>query len=174
MDDTSNGNTIRDNAQALAQRAVRALPATTRRVARNTPDDINRDIQQQIEASVRYYAEHPEQIGRRLAELDREWDIERTLEANAATIALTGTAFGTLIDRRFLAIPLLVTGFLLQHALQGWCPPVMFFRRRGVRTAEEIAVERFALKALRGDFRNVDQASDALTRAGAALIAARI
>jgi hypothetical protein len=69
---------------------------------------------------------------------------------------------------------MLVTGFLLQHAVQGWCPPVKYFRRRGVRTAEEIAEERFALKALRGDFRNVDQASDALTRADAALIAARI
>jgi len=63
---------------------------------------------------------------------------------------------------------------LLQHAVQGWCPPVTYFRRRGVRTGEEIAEERFALKALRGDFRNVDQASDALTRADAALIAARI
>src|SRR6185503_5152510 len=42
MDDTSNGNTLRDNAHALAARAARALPATTRRVARNTPDEINR------------------------------------------------------------------------------------------------------------------------------------
>ena len=171
MDDTSNGNTLRDNAQAIAARAV---PATTRRVARNTPDDINRDIQQQIEATVRYYAEHPEQIGRRLAELDREWDIERTLEANAAAVALTGTVLATFVSRRFLGIPMLVSGFLLQHAVQGWCPPVTFFRRRGVRTAEEIAQERFALKALRGDFRNVDQAADALTRAEAALIAAGI
>ena len=174
MDDTSNGNTLRDNAHALAARAARALPATTRRVARNTPDEINRAIQQQIEASVRYHAEHPEQIGRRLAELDSEWDIERTLEANAAAIALTGTVLGTFVNRRFLGIPMLVTGFLLQHAVQGWCPPVTYFRRRGVRTGEEIAEERFALKALRGDFRNVDQASDALTRADAALIAARI
>jgi hypothetical protein len=174
MDDTSNGNTIRDSAQAVAARAARTLPATTRRVAKNPPDDINRDIQQQIEASVRYYAQHPEQIGRRLAELDREWDIERTLEANAATVALTGTVLGILVNRRFLGIPLLAIGFLLQHALQGWCPPVAFFRRRGVRTAEEIAEERCALKALRGDFRNADQAPDALTRANAALIATRI
>src|SRR5690348_10746194 len=37
-------------------------------------------------------------------------------------------------------------------ALQGWCPPVPFFRSRGVRTAYEINQERYALKALRGDF----------------------
>jgi hypothetical protein len=170
MKDTNNG-TLRGSAQVIAERVV---PSTTRRVARNTPDEINRGIEQQIEASVRYYAEHPEQIGRRLAELDREWDIERTLEANAAAVALTGTVLGTFINRRFLGIPMLVSGFLLQHAVQGWCPPVGYFRRRGVRTAEEIARERYALKALRGDFRNVDQAADALTRADAALIAAGI
>jgi hypothetical protein len=50
---------------------------------------------------------------------------------------------------------MLVTGFLLQHALQGWCPPVPFFRRRGVRTEAEIDRERYALKAVRGDFRHV-------------------
>ena len=27
---------------------------------------------------------HPEGIGRRLRELDREWDVERALEANAS------------------------------------------------------------------------------------------
>ena len=42
--------------------------------------------------------------------------------------------------------------FLLQHAIQGWCRPVPFFRKRGARTMREIDEERFALKALRGDF----------------------
>ncbi len=50
------------------------------------------------------------------------------------------------------------TWFLLQHALQGWCPPVPFFRERGVRTAAEIGRERYALKALRDDFRNLKSA----------------
>ena len=45
--------------------------------------------------------------------------------------------------------------FLLQHALQGWCPPLPLFRRLGVRTAREIARERYALQALRGDFDDV-------------------
>lgn len=50
-------------------------------------------------------------------------------------------------------LPAAVSAFLLQHALQGWCPPVPFFRKRGVRTPAEIAAERNALKLLRGDFR---------------------
>ena len=74
------------------------------------------------------------------------------METNAAAIALTGTLLGLFVDKRFLAVPLVVSTFLLQHAVQGWCPPLPFFRRRGVRTMREIDEERYALKALRGDF----------------------
>ncbi|MGH7194555.1 MAG: hypothetical protein ACREJM_13640, partial [Candidatus Saccharimonadales bacterium] len=59
------------------------------------------------------------------------------------------------VNRKFLALPVLVGGFLLQHALHGWCPPVPLFRRLGVRTAAEINQERFALKSLRGDFKHL-------------------
>ena len=41
---------------------------------------------------------------------------------------------------------------MIQHALQGWCPPLAVLRRLGFRTAKEINEERFALAALRGDF----------------------
>lgn len=93
-----------------------------------------------------YHRQHPQLIQRRLRELDAEWDIERTLEANAATLIVTGSVLGLTLSRRFLGIPLVVGGFLLQHALQGWCPPLPVFRRLGLRTAEEIQEERSALK----------------------------
>src|SRR5213592_3015395 len=67
-------------------------------------------------------------------------------------ISRTAPLLGIFFDRRFLALPIAVTAFLLQHAVQGWCPPVPFFRKRGVRTMREIGEERFALKTLRGDF----------------------
>lgn len=102
----------------------------------------------------RYAAAGPGAIERRLEELDREWAIERTLEANASSIALLGLGLGTFVDRRFYLLPAAVAGFLLQHALQGWCPPVPLFRSLDVRTASEIAEERYALKILRGDFRD--------------------
>jgi hypothetical protein len=41
---------------------------------------------------------------------------------------------------------------MMQHVLQGWCPPLPLFRRAGFRTCEEIQIERAALKAVRGDF----------------------
>ncbi len=132
------------------------IPSTTMRVPEHTSEHVNEQIRRQTEENIaRYAAAGPEAIDRRLEELDHEWDIERTLEANAATIALIGLGLGATVDRRFNWLPTAVVAFLLQHAIQGWCPPVPVFRRLGVRTASEIAQERYALKALRGDFQGV-------------------
>ena len=126
-----------------------ALPSTVNRVPAHTAEHVNQQIRRRTERSVAYYRQHPQQIGRRLRELDREWDIERTLEANAATLVVAGAVLGLTVDRKFLGIPLVVGGFLLQHALQGWCPPLPVFRRLGLRTAAEIQHERSALEAIR-------------------------
>jgi len=148
------------------------FPATAQRVESSGDEAANRRIQRQIEVNVHYYALHPHEIDTRLAELDEEWDIERMLEATAATLALSGTVLGIMRHRAFLALPLAVTGFLLQHALQGWCPPAAVLRQRGVRTAAEIGSERAALKALRGDFASVERMPNAPERANAAFQAA--
>jgi hypothetical protein len=132
------------------------LPTTVDRVPAHAPDRYNEKIRQQIRENVEIHAAlGPRAIGMRLQEVDREWDIERLLEANAATIALVGLGLGAFLDRRFLLLPAAVATFLLQHAIQGWCPPVPLFRALGVRTASEIDEERSALKALRGDFDDV-------------------
>ncbi len=133
---------------------------------------IDHRIRRRIEESIHYYAMHPEEIDARLAELDREWDLERVLEANAAGVALVGMLLGLTRHRGFLALPLVAAGFLLQHALQGSCAPVRLLRRRGVRTAVEIASERAALKSLRGDFAAVERMPNAPERANAAFRAA--
>jgi hypothetical protein len=130
-----------------------ALPATERRVIRNTAPEVNARIAEETEARVAQAARQPSRIDGRLAQLDREWDMERTLEANAAAIGLAGLGLAALTgERRLLWLPAAVSGFLLMHALQGWCPPVPLFRRMGVRTTAEINAERAALKSLRGDF----------------------
>jgi hypothetical protein len=122
---------------------------------------VNTEIQKQTERNVAHYAQAGgNAINRRLAELDHEWDIERMLEANAATVALVGLTLGATVDRRWFLFPAVVAGFLLQHAVQGWCPPLPVFRRLGIRTQSEIEQERFALKALRGDFQTVTNRSD--------------
>ena len=151
------------------------IPNTTERVPRHTDEAVNRRIEAELNASVRWRARHPQAIGKRLRELDEEWDIERTLEANAATLALVGTVLGATADRRWLLLPAAVTAFLLQHAVQGWCPPLPVLRRLGFRTSREIDVERNALKALRGDFGPIGPGpGDPDSRVSHALMAARL
>ncbi|MCE7964610.1 DUF2892 domain-containing protein [Nitrospirales bacterium NOB] len=134
------------------------MPATASRVEQSTDAQINDRIRRETERNVAHFAkEDHDEITRRLEALDREWDVERTLEANAASVALLGLGLGALVDRRFFVLPGMVAGFLLQHAIQGWCPPVPVFRRLGFRTATEIALERYALKLLRGDFAELSQ-----------------
>src|SRR5258705_6461473 len=96
------------------------MATTTRdRVPSNTAGDIDRSIQQSIEHSIRYHQKHKNQIARRLQELDEEWDIERTIEANAAAVSLFGLTWGLLGRSRGVLLTAAVSGFLLQHALQG-------------------------------------------------------
>lgn len=138
------------------------VPGTQERVPRYTAEEVNRRIERETEERLAYYSERPEEIPRRLKELDREWDIERMLEANAAALAFAGTALGIAGRRGWLLLPVLVTGFLFQHAVQGWCPPLPVLRRLGFRTAQEIERERNALRALRGDYDGLAQAQDRL------------
>ena len=143
--------------------------ANADRVRANTAEEINRRIDREIEIRVREYSQQTEnEITRRINELEREWDIERLLETNASALAFTGLVLGMTRNRKWLIVPSVVLPFLLQHAIQGWCPPVPIFRRLGVRTRDEINREKYALKALRGDFEEIDsmrrpeEAEDAL------------
>jgi hypothetical protein len=129
------------------------LPATEERVPLNTRSTVNDRIQGRTLHDVsRFVGVDPFFIDERIRELEREWDVERTLEANAASVALVGVVLGFAADRRFFLLPGLVAAFLLQHALQGWCPPLPLIRRLGIRTAREIQDEIIALRILRGDF----------------------
>jgi hypothetical protein len=151
------------------------LPNTVARVPLNTSEEINQRIERETNRRVHFFAANPVGIDRRLRELDEEWDIERVLEANAASVTLAGTVLAATVHKRWLMLPALVGGFLLQHAIQGWCPPVPVLRRLGYRTAREIETERIALKALRGDFGRVGPAdSERDSAASHALQAARL
>jgi hypothetical protein len=145
------------------------ISSTTDRVVKNTPECINRQIRETTEKNVRCAAAGGvEAIEQRIAELDREWDIERALEANAAVASILGVVFGITRSRKWFVFPAVVGGFLLQHAIQGWCPPVPILRGLGFRTQSEIEKERYALKALRGDFRDI-QAGEGVSGAAEAL-----
>jgi hypothetical protein len=130
------------------------IPSTVSRVARHTATRFNTRIHEQTERNIsQTVAGGRRAVERRLAALDHEWDIERTLEANAATVSLIGYALGAFVHRRFFALPALVAAFLLQHAVQGWCPPLRLFRQLGVRTQSEIERERRRLEGYLRDMR---------------------
>jgi hypothetical protein len=132
------------------------LPSTMSRVRVNTCESVNQQIMRRTEASIRSAAAGGrDAIDRRLRVLEEEWDIERFVETMAPTFTLLGIGLGLTRHRAWFALPVIVQGFFLQHALQGWCPPIPVLRRLGVRTLDEIEEERFALKTLRGDFRSV-------------------
>ena len=88
----------------------RALPARS--------DDSDARIRQQTERNLSFYAEHPELIDQRLTELDAEWPAERILGTQLAAAGLAGLTLG-LFNRRFLLLPALALGFLLQTSVQG-------------------------------------------------------
>jgi hypothetical protein len=132
------------------------IPSTVERVPLNTAQGVNEAIRRRTDERVaRLAAEGPKAIATRLAELGQEWDIERTLEANAAAASLLTVMLGAAASKKWFLMTGVVAGFLLQHALEGWCPPLPIFRRLGFRTQSEIDYERYALKALRGDFRDL-------------------
>ena len=119
------------------------------RVRRSTDIEVNRRIDRQTDANIESYSS----LGRaavlsRIDALDREWDVERILEVNAPTLALSGLVLGVTVNKKWLFVPGIVLSFLLQHGLQGWCPPLPILRRLGVRTRGEIDREKYVLKAV--------------------------
>ena len=132
------------------------LNSETDPVRANTTPDALKAIDTSIEEKILYFSTQPKDvISKRIHQLEREWDIERWIETNASSLALTGLVLGLTKSRKYLVLTGTVLSFLLMHAIQGWCPPVPLLRKMGVRTRSEIDREKFALKVLRGDFQDV-------------------
>lgn len=130
------------------------------RVEAHTRDHVNQFIHDQTQARIAYLARNPSQIPERMRQLEREWDIERALETGSATLSLTGVILSVVHHKRWLILPAVVQSFFLQHALQGWCPPLPLFRRMGIRTMREIMEERGALEKLMNVRRSSGRGAD--------------
>lgn len=116
------------------------------RVRNSTSEEINSQIDDVTNSNIQYYSTRPAwEVKQRILALEKEWDIERVLEVNASTLALTGLVLGMTLNKKWFALPAVVLPFLLQHGLQGWCPPLPILRRMGIRTQDEIGREKYAL-----------------------------
>lgn len=122
------------------------MPYGKDRVQEASSSKANEEINQKTKDNIQYYSSADEAtIKARIKELDKEWDIERTLELNASILAFCGVILGATVHKRWLILPGIVMSFLAQHAIQGWCPPLPLFRKMGIRTQKEIEAERHAL-----------------------------
>lgn len=152
-----------------AQESTTALRSRPQTPGTNAPR-VDQAVLQRI---WQYAQKSPEEITRRIEELDREWDLERVLESHAAALSLTGVMLSALVRRRWLLLPAGVLALMLQHSLMGPGLPAKMLRHLGVRTRREIDAEKYALRMLRGDFDNLKSVNESTHRAIEALRVAR-
>lgn len=108
----------------------------------------------------KYSGKSPSEISLRIKQLDKEWDIERVLDLVMSALALFGIAGSFIISRYSIIAPIILLLFFIWHAFQGWCPPIPLLRYFKIRTRPEIDREKYALKAMRGDFKHLDNDKD--------------
>jgi hypothetical protein len=129
------------------------------RVREHTSTASLRRIDSKTRASVQEAATlSTEAIERRMADLDREWDVDRAVMANfailggvSATLAMRDLKRTGRASSGWLVLFGTQVAFLLNHAVRGWCPPLPVFRRLGFRTQKEIDAERQALSNILRD-----------------------
>lgn len=133
------------------------FPPTTKRVAINTHPSTNASIRNNTLRRINIYKNSSDKIlSDNVGKLNSEWDVERVLELKAACIVLGSTILGLKTNKKYWFLISGTAGlFLLQHSLQGWCPPVPLIRKFGFRTSEEINNEKIVYKLLKDDFVNI-------------------
>jgi hypothetical protein len=133
------------------------MSLTTDRARRHTAAEVLRRIDDDTFGALLDNGDgSPAEVRQRLAELDHAWDLDRMIEVEASLVGLMGLALGARIDRRFLGLSVLASGGVFLYATRGFYPLLPLFRRLGIRTSREISRERYALKALRGDFAGLE------------------
>jgi len=139
------------------------FPPTIEQVNQHTTPEVNKKIIEKTNCKVTRAATLSRaELDKRQQQLRHEWDLERTFEALASVLVVIGSLLSLFKSRCFSLLALVAGVFLLQHALQGWSPPLTLIRRLGLRTSDEIASERTALGLLNGDLRSSSDPVEAL------------
>ena len=108
-----------------------------------------------VQDSVRFYASlGTAAIEERLRSLDEEPDQETVTALALAGAGTAGLLFGFLGSRLWRLLAWLSLPLLFAHARGNLKAPADFLRTLGLRSRREIQEERYALKILRGDFRD--------------------
>ena len=133
------------------------IKLTHDRVRENTSRKALERIDRQTEENIhRYASQDRAAIRERIEALNKEWDTERALEVTSGINVLLGLTLGLTVNRRWLLLSAVSASFLVQHTLQGWCPPLPVFRSLGIRTKNEIEQERDALMEILENNKGID------------------
>jgi hypothetical protein len=149
---------------------------STDAVRSHAPIEVNKRIDERVERCVRHMAQQDRpEITRYLEKLEREWDLNRAVMVAGSLLSVLGLWLGRRDGGRWRILGGMAAGLMLQHGLMGFGPLAEMVRAvGGVRTRREIDLEKFALKALRGDFERIPKSDGGpLARANAALVAAQ-
>jgi len=111
----------------------------------------------------------PAAIDDRLAELDRERSAGRMAKGTLGVVTLVGCVLAAVHSLWWLVLPGIACLFLLQYMFTRRALLTAAFQAAGYRCSTDIDHEKFALRALRGDFKHVPtmhdiEAQDDITR----------
>ena len=73
------------------------IPSTRNRVPLHTDEAVNQKIENEMLRRLDFIGYDKNKIDARLLEIEKEWDIERAIEANASTLALIGLGLGATV-----------------------------------------------------------------------------
>ena len=97
----------------------------------------------------------PQALSDRLDQLDREWSAGRMTKATIGVLIVTGLALTALTNPWWLILPAVGAFFLLQYLVSRTSWLGLTFQELGFRSGADIDQEKFALRALRGDFKTL-------------------
>jgi hypothetical protein len=110
-------------------------------------------VEVEIQDHLNDYYHDQEKIDERLLELDEEMDLETYMQTESTALTIAGTILALTVNKKWLVLPLASSLLSLVNISRGRDNPLVIFRKLGLRTRGEIEKERYALKAIRGDFK---------------------
>ena len=107
--------------------------------------------------NIRFYGFQGEQgLSERIRALGGEWDAEKFVLVGLSGAGAFGLLMGLFGSRLWRVLTWAALPLLLLAGLERWRPSRGLIKSLGLRSRKEILEEKYALKALRGDFLRVD------------------